>query len=144
MLNLDAIKVCHAYQHRQLQLDPVASTNEPRACNLLYASYWDDWVPPSSVLEVILVLHQEIGEAARNGRSHKQLLENGTFFLRAVYVPQSGTELYGSLEVLPLPALTDPDWLVPDMHTSEAFRLKLATDIAAAMKGGSGSKAVHV
>ena len=96
-------------------------------------------------MDVILVVHHEVGEAAiRNGRSHKQLLDNGTFFLKAVYVPQSGSCLYGSLEELPLPALDDPHWPLPDMHTSEAFRLKLATDIAEAMKGGTGSKAAHV
>ena len=39
VLKLDAIEVRHAYQHRQLQLDPVDSTYEPRACNLLYALY---------------------------------------------------------------------------------------------------------
>lgn len=141
---LAAIEVRHAYQRRQLELDPVSSANEPRACNYLYASYWDDLVPPSSVLDVILVLHHEIGEAGRNGRSHRQLLENGTFFLRAVYVPRSGSELYGSLEALPLPKLSDIFWPVPDMHTSEAFRAKMAHDIAAAMKGGTGSKVTHV
>lgn len=144
VIKLDAIQVRHAYQRRQLHLDPLASASEPRACNLLYASYWDDWVPPSSILDVILVVHHEVGEAGRNGRSHKQLLENGTFFLKAVYVPRSGEELYGSLELLPLPELTDAAWPVPDMHTSEAFCLKLAMDIAATMKGGTGSKIARV
>lgn len=144
VLQLDAIKVRHAYQRRQLQLDPAAGANEPRVCNLLYLSYWDDWVAPSAILDVILVLHHEVGEAARNGRSYKQLLENGTFFLKAVYVPQSGSSLYGELEELPLPDLNDPHWPIPDMHTSEAFRAKLAVDIAEAMKGGTGSRAAHV
>ena len=144
VIRLDAILVRHAYQQRQLQLDPAVAAAEPRACNLLYASYWDDWVSPSSVLDVILVLHHEIGEAGRNGRSYKQLLDNGTFFLKAVYVPRSGEELYGSLEPLPLPKLTDPAWPVPDMHTSEAFRLKLAMDVAAAMKVGTGCKVARV
>ena len=88
VLQLDAIKVRHAYQRRQLQLDPATSVKEPRACNLLYQSYWDDWIDPTAVMDVILVVHHEVGEAAiRNGRSHKQLLDNGTFFLKAVYVP---------------------------------------------------------
>lgn len=145
VLKLDAIKVRHAYQRRQLLLDPATAAREPRGCNLLYQSYWDDWVDPTAVMDVILMLHHEVGEAAvRNGRSHKTLLENGTFFLKAVYVPQSGSSLYGSLEELPLPALDDPYWPLPDMHTSEAFRLKLATDISEAMKGGTGSKSAHV
>ena len=145
VLQLDAIKVRHAYQRRQLQFDPATSAKEPRVYNLLYQSYWDDWIDPTAVMDVILVVHHEVGEAAiRNGRSHKQLLDNGTFFLKAVYVPQSGSCLYESLEELPLPALDDPHWPLPDMHTSEAFRLKLAMDIAEAMKGGTGSKAAHV
>lgn len=145
VLQLDAIKVRHAYQRRQLQLDPTTSAKEPRACNFLYLSYWDDWIDPASVMDVILVLHYEIGAAMiRSSRSYKQLLDNGTFFLRAVYVPKSGSSLYGSLEELHLPALDDPYWPLPDMHTSEAFRAKLATDIADSMKGGTGSKASHV
>lgn len=72
------------------------------------------------------------------------MLANGTFFLKAVYIPQAGAELYGSLEPLPLPALTDPYWPIPDMHTSEAYWLKLALDISSAMKGSTGSKAAHV
>ena len=99
---------------------------------------------PTSILDIILVLHHEVGEASRNGRSYKALMEDGTFYLRAIYVPQSGGELYGSLEALPLPELTDPQWPLPDMHSSEAFRRKLAIDIAAAMKGGTGSSAGHV
>lgn len=141
---LVAVKVRHAYQRRQLDLDPAVGATEPRTCNFLYASYWEDLVPPSSILDVILVLHHEIGESGRQGRSHRQLLQNGTFFLRAVYVPRSGTELYGSLEALPLPELSDPFWPIPDMHTSEAFRLKMAQDVTAAMKGSTGSKVAHV
>ena len=118
--------------------------NEPRTCNYLYASFWEDWVPTTFVLDVVLVLHHELDELTRNGISHRKLMENGTFYLRGVYVPCSGTELYGNLELLLLPALTDPNWPIPDMHTSEGFRRKLAVDIAASMKGGTGSRVVHV
>ena len=59
-------------------------------------------------------------------------------------MPRSGNELYGSLETLPLPELIDSEWPLPDMHTSEVFRRKLAVDIAAAMKGGTCSNAIHV
>ena len=141
---LDGVMVRHAYQRRQLELDPDALTVEPRKSNFLYASYWEDWMSPECVLDVILVLHHEIGEALRNGRIHKQLLENGTFFLRGMYVPASGSDLYDNIEVLPLPQLKDQDWPVPDMNTLESFRLKMAMDIAGAMKGGTGSKAAHV
>jgi hypothetical protein len=143
-MKLQAVQLRHAYQRRQLHLDPRTAAAKPRACNYLYLSYWDDWVLPTSVLDIILLMHHEIGEAGCNGRSHRQLLENGTFFLRAVYIPQAGMELYGSLEALPLSDLIDVSWPLPDMHTSEAFRLKLAMDIVAAMKGGTGSKDVHV
>jgi hypothetical protein len=144
MLHLDSIQVRHTYERRQLLLDPIVAANEPRTCNYLYASYWEDWVLPTSVLDVVLVLHHELGESTRNGRTHRELMMNGTFYLRSVYVPSSGVELYGSLEALPLPAISDPDWPIPDMHTSEAFRRKLAVDIAAAMKGSTGSSAAHV
>jgi hypothetical protein len=120
------------------------AANEPRACNYLYASYWEDWVPPTSVLDVVLVLYHELGESTRNGRIHRELMMNGTFYLRSVYVLSLGAELYGSLEALPLPAISDPDWPIPDMHTSEAFHRKLAVDIATAMKGSIGSSEVHV
>jgi hypothetical protein len=127
-----------------LDLDLKVAAIEPRVCNYIYTSYWDDWVAPTSIIDLILVLLYEIGEATWNGRSHRELLENGTFFLRGVYVPRSSTEFHESLETLPLPELTDRDWPVPDMHTSEAFRLKLAADIAAVVKCGTGSKAAHV
>ena len=52
VLHLDSILVRHAYQRRQLLLDPIVAANKPRACNYLYASYWEDWVPPTSVLDV--------------------------------------------------------------------------------------------
>lgn len=97
-----------------------------------------------SVFDVILVLYHEIGEALRNGRTHKQLLENGTFFLRGVYVPASGSNLYGNIEALPLPELKDQDWPVPHMNNSESFRLKMALDIAGAMKRGTGSLVAHI
>src|SRR5450759_778084 len=100
-MTLESILVRHAYQQRQLFLDPVVEAGEPRHCNYLYASFWEDHVPPSSVLDIILVLHHVVGEAARNGRRHRDLMENGTFYLRAVYVPRSEAELYGSLEDLP-------------------------------------------
>ena len=137
VMTLDSILVQHAYQRRQLHLDPQVAASEPRACNYLYLSYWEDWVPLTSILDVIFVMHHEVGEATRNGRAYKDLLEDGTFYLRAVYVPRSGNELYGSLEMLPLPELTDPEWPLPDMHTSEFFRRKLAVDIAAAIKPGT-------
>ena len=60
------------------------------------------------------MLHHELGELIRNGISYRELMENGTFYLRGVYVPRSGTKLYGNLELLPLLAVTDPDWPIPD------------------------------
>ena len=96
------------------------------------------------MLDVILVLHHVVGEATCSGRDYKDLLDHGIFYLRAVYVPPSGSELYGSLEPLLLPELTDPDWPIPDMFTLEAFRRKMADDIAAAMKGSTGSFMAHV
>jgi hypothetical protein len=139
-MELEAVKVRHAYMRRQLELEPTEHLREPRHCNYLYLSYFDNWVHPESILSVIYVLHVEIGEAIRNGRSHRSLLENGTFFLRAVYVPPALPDLYGTLETLPLPDLDDPGWPLPDMHTSEAYRSKLACDFCQVMKASTGSK----
>jgi hypothetical protein len=144
-MKLEAILVRHAYHRRQIVLDPEGEhANEPRLPHFLYASYWEDWVHPTSILDHILVLHHEVGEATRNGRSPRDLMENGTFYLRAVYVPPARGQLYGELEPIPLPDLDDPEWPVPDMHTSEAFRTKFAADIGAAMKATTGSKVAHV
>ena len=42
---------------------------------------------PSNVyLDYYLVLHHEVGEATRNGRSHRDLIESGTFYPKATYV----------------------------------------------------------
>lgn len=139
-MELDAVKIRHAYMRRQLQLEAAEDLREPRHCNYLYLSYFDNWVHPESILSVVYVLHAEIGESTRNGRSHRSLLENGTFYLRAVYVPPTLPELYGTLEPLPLPDLLDPDWPLPDMHTSEAYRTKFGCDFRQVMKASTGSK----
>jgi hypothetical protein len=55
-------------------------------------------------------------------------LDNGTFFLKEIYVLPTTPELYGHLEPLPLPELDDPDWPLPDMDTSESYRTKMACD----------------
>jgi hypothetical protein len=57
----------------------------------VYASYFEDWVDPLSLLGVIVVLHTEIGEAQRNGRAHSDLLENGIFFVvTPMFLPPQG------------------------------------------------------
>jgi hypothetical protein len=106
----------------------------------LYLSYFDDWVDPDSILSVIYVLHIEVGEAIRNGRSYWSLLDNGTFFFKEVYVPPTTPELYWHLEPLPLPELDDPDWPLPDMDTSESYRTKIACEFRQVMKATMGSK----
>jgi hypothetical protein len=132
--NLDQVLVRHAYQPHHLVLDPAVAANEPSRANYLYESQFEDWVHPTSIICPILVLHAEIGEATRNGRSHKDLLDTGTFFLKGVYFPPTSTMLYGKVEALPLPGFNNVEWPLPDMHTSEAFRTKLTADFATAMK----------
>jgi hypothetical protein len=61
------------------------------------------------MLDIILMLHHEVGEATCYGRGYKELLDNSTFYLWAVYMPRSGAELYGSLEPLSLPKLNSPN-----------------------------------
>jgi len=58
------------------------------------------------ILDVIFVLHHEVGKTTRNKREHKELLKDGIFYLQAMYIPQLGNELYDNLEMLPLPKLT--------------------------------------
>ena len=142
-INLDKVLVRHAYQPRHLRLDPALAANGPCMANYLYASHSEDWVHPASIIGPILVLHAEIGEATRNGRSHVDLLDTGTFFLKGVYFPPVSPELYGKVEALLLPGFNDVEWPLPDMHTSEAFRTRLTADFANAMKASTGSSFAH-
>ena len=143
-MKLGKVLVCHAYLLQQLQLDPAREHgNEPRVANYLYALYWEDWVHPTSILDHILVLHHEVDEATRNRRHHRDLMESGTFYLWATYVLATIGQLYGELEAIPLLELDDLEWLVPDMHTTKAFRSKLATDFGVAMKASFGNKVAH-
>ena len=141
--NLDKVLVRHAYQPRQLSLDPAVAASRQCTANYLYSSHFDDWVHPTSIISPILVLHAEIGEATRNGRSHTDLLDTGTFFLGGVYFPPVEPTLYGRIEPIPLPGFNDVEWPLPDMHTSEAFRTKLTADFSNAMKASTGSSFAH-
>ena len=80
-MRLSKIRVCHVYHMWQLELNPAVQKSEPRKANYLYASYFDDWVHPTSIIDYIVVVHIDIGKASRNSRIHKELLEQGTFFL---------------------------------------------------------------
>jgi len=139
-MELDAIKIYHAYMRQQLELDPMEDLREPQHCNYLYLSYFDNWMHSESILSVIYVLHFEIGEAIRNLRSHRNLLDNSTFFPQAMYVPPTLTKLYGSVEPLPLPDLDDARWPILDIHTSKAYRSKIACDCCQVMKASTRSK----
>lgn len=99
---------------------------------------------PDSILGVIVVLHSDVGEATRAGRSYTDLLNNGIFFSNRVYVPPTPGVLYGSTEPLLLPAFTDADWPLPDMHTSEAFRAKFRVDFQSVTKATTGSRMGHL
>lgn len=111
---------------------------------VLYQSYFEDWVDPDSILGVIMVVHSDVGEATRNGRSYKELLDVGIFFSNLVYVPPTPGLLYGSVEPLLLPSFSDPEWPLPDMHTSEAFRAKLYADFQSVTKSTTGSRMGHL
>ena len=89
----------------------------------LYPSIYEDWVHPSSLIGVLYVLHADIGEPTRNGRSHKELLHDSLFYYNAMYYPRVGNQKYGRLEPIPLPAFDDPSWPLPDMSTTEASTL---------------------
>ena len=52
--------------------------------------------------------------------------------------------LYGIVEPIKLPAFTDSESTLPDMHTSEAFHSKLVVECAVAMKATNGGSFAHV
>ena len=52
--------------------------------------------------------------------------------------------LYGSIEPIPLPAFIDPNWPLPDMHTSEAFCSKLVVEFTAVMIATPSGSFGHV
>lgn len=99
---------------------------------------------PDSILRVIVVVHTEVGEVTRNGRSYKELLDNEIFFSNLVYVPPTPRFLYGTVVPLLLPSFTDLVWPLPDMNTSEAFRAKLYVDFQSVTKATIGSRMGHL
>jgi hypothetical protein len=110
----------------------------------VYASYFEDWVDPLSLLGIIVVLHTEIGEAQRNGRAHSGLLENGIFFfvITPMFLPPHNN--YMVTWSLELPSFDDHAWPLPDMHCSEAFRAKFYSDFKGVTKARTGSSMGHL
>jgi len=104
----------------------------------LYPSTHVDWIDSKSVTGVICVTHAEIGEATIGEQTHKQLLEESVSFYNAWYHPnQRG---YRRTEAIPLPAFDDPNWPLPDMATTEAYRACLRVDFLSSMKQSTGNK----
>lgn len=107
-------------------------------------SEYEDWVDAKSVIGIITVVHAEIGELYRGGRSHRELLQASLFFYNARYYPRTGQQQYGRLEEIPLQSFEDPAWPLPDMLTTESFRAKMRLDFLASMKPSTGSKQTHL
>jgi len=99
---------------------------------------------PSSILDIILVVHHEVEEATRNDRRYCDLMDNDTFYLRIAYVLPTGIELYGHLEPILLPTLDKLGWQISNMQTSKAFHYRLALDFMVAMKPATSSKATYI
>ena len=76
---------------------------------------------PQSIMEVIVVMHVEVGELTRGNRSHIELLHDNVFFYNAFYKPRHAQIEFGTLESIPLPSFESPDWPLPDMTTTESF-----------------------
>lgn len=89
-------------------------------------------------------MHADIGEAQRGVRTHRELLNESIFFYNAMYHPRLGQERYGRLTAIDLPPFEDPEWSLPDMATTEAFRAHLRLDFLASMKAQTGSRATHL
>ena len=60
------IYVHHAYHKLQMELNPIVQGSEPRKANYLFASYFANWMHPTSIIDHIIVVHADIGEASRN------------------------------------------------------------------------------
>jgi len=97
-------------------------------CIDLFPYFYEDWVDSASILEVIVGIHSEIGEAIHHDRSHRELLNTSVYFYKWVYVPPIGVEIYGTLEEIPLPGFNSRDWFLLDVSTSKCFRAKMCTD----------------
>jgi hypothetical protein len=110
----------------------------------LYPSYCEDWQDPRTILSVIVCHHHEIRETTRGVRTHAELRDLGIFFYKDLYVPPTQGQLYGDLEPVPLPNLDDPEWPLPDMSTSEAFRAKIRSDFQRITKVTTGSHMGHL
>lgn len=113
-------------------------------CTDLYLSEYEDWVDPKSVINIIMVVHADIGEMYRGGRTHKEMLDDSLFFYNARYYPRTGRQQFGCVEQIPLPNFDDPMWPLPDMLTTETFRAKLRSDFIASMKPNTGSRQTHL
>lgn len=61
-----------------------------------------------------------------------------------IYVPPSGTRLYGSLEEIPLPGLSSHDWPLLDMSTLEAFYAKMRSNFQLSKKPSTRSRRTHL
>lgn len=105
----------------------------------LYLTTYQDWQDHACVLDVIVVLHVEIGELSKGIRTHRQILKARLFFYNSKYCPPKDGRPY-KLTPLPLLALDDPSWPIPDMLTSEGFRDRLFADFQKAMKPNTGDQ----
>ena len=110
----------------------------------LYLSDFTDWMSPKSILDVIVVVHAEIGEAQHGNQSHKELLQNNVFFYNAKYIPQKSEAGSSNLKMLPLPSFDSPDWPLPDMVTTEAFRAQMRHGFWSSIKPTVGSRSTHI
>jgi len=110
----------------------------------IYPSDYKDWIDPQSIIGVIYVLHADIGEACRAGRSNRELLDDGVYYYNAKYYPSTVRGEYGYIEKIPLPDFDSPQWLLSDIGTSEAFRAKFRRDFLFEMKPNTGSRVTHL
>ncbi|KAG0596266.1 hypothetical protein M758_UG238500 [Ceratodon purpureus] len=113
-------------------------------CTNLYLSESSDWVDPKSVINIMMVVHADIGEMYRGGRTHKEMLDDSLFFYDARYYPRTGRQQFGRVEQIPLPSFDDPMWPLRDMLTTETFRAKLRCDFISSMKPNTGSRQTHL
>ncbi|CAM6129340.1 unnamed protein product [Calypogeia fissa] len=138
---LTSVLVSHAFYQRQLQVESTSRHRVPASrTNYIYPSNCQDLQEPTSILDVVLVLHVTFGEATRGSRSHKGLLDSGVFFYDAHYMPPVRTGKVGKVMSITFSRLKDPTFPVPDMTTSEAYRARLFSDFHMGMKASTGGR----
>lgn len=71
-----------------------------------------------------------------------ELAQNNIFFFSHSYIVPTKSGLFGKLEVIPNPPLSNPEWPKPDAWTVLCLRFKMVSDIKTSLKFSKASRSV--